>query len=220
VLREPHAKVTAFSDRPARVGGAVGLRRFVARWTAAFGADPPNAALQLDRAPVGRDVVLLELRRPRHHRRARTLTFRVRPLRTTDRRQLSTIARRADRRVAARLGRASLFIDDGPSAFGSQVTFNLIGGLPSGAPVDFSLALGNTRFESDGELERRRRHRRAALRRRPAGVEPVGRRERRPERPGQDPGAVAPVIPGSARVTRPSATYHSAARRSDSSIGV
>lgn len=153
MLREPDARVTAFSDRPARVGGAVALRRFVARWRASFGADPPNAALQLDRAPAGRDVVLLELRRPRHDRRAQTLTFRVRPLRTTDRRRLSTIARRADRRVAARFGRASLFIDDGPSAFGYGVTFNLLGGVPSGAPVDFSLTLGNSQFLGPGQLE-------------------------------------------------------------------
>jgi hypothetical protein len=40
VLREPDAKVIAFADRPARVGGARPLGRFVARWSRTFGDDP------------------------------------------------------------------------------------------------------------------------------------------------------------------------------------
>jgi hypothetical protein len=153
VLREPDAKVIAFADRPARVGGARPLRRFVDRWTRTFGDDPPNAALQLDDAPASRDVVLLELGRPRQDRAARTVTFRVRKLRTTRQVQLSAIARRADPGVAPRFGRASLFIDDGPSGIGYQVTVNLLGGVPSGAPVAFSLTLGNSQFQPSGQLE-------------------------------------------------------------------
>jgi len=153
VLRDPDAKVITFADRPARVGGARPLGRFVARWNRTFGDDPPNAALQLDDAPASRDVVLLELGRPRRDRAAGTLTFRVRELRTTRRVQLSAIARRADTGVARRFGRASLFIDDGPSAIGYQVSINLLGGVPSGAPVAFSLTLGNSQFQPSGQLQ-------------------------------------------------------------------
>ncbi|HSJ73488.1 MAG TPA: hypothetical protein VK904_04155, partial [Miltoncostaeaceae bacterium] len=153
VLRNPDTTVTTFTDRPVRVGGAARLARLVAGWGRTFAGDPPNAALQLDRAPPGRDVVLLELRRPRYDRRERTLTFRVSPLKTTQRRLLSALARRADRRVAASFGRASLFVDDGPSAIGYQVTVNLLGGVPSGAPVAFSLSLTNSQFRQIGQLE-------------------------------------------------------------------
>jgi hypothetical protein len=153
VLRGPDRTVVTFADRPARVGGARRLGRFVAGWARTFGDDPPNAALQIDSAPVARDVVLLELGRPRYDRADRTVTFRVRRLRTTRRVQLSAIARRADGRVARRFGRASLFIDDGPSAIGYQVSVNLLGGVPSGAPVAFSLTLDNSQFQDFGQLE-------------------------------------------------------------------
>ena len=153
VLRDPDAKVITFADRPARVGGERPLGRFVARWNRTFGDDPPNAALQLDDAPASRDVVLLELGRPRRDRADGTVTFRVRTLRTTRRVQLSAIARRADAGVARRFGRASLFIDDGPSAIGYQVSINLLGGVPSAAPVTFSLTLGNSQFQPSGQLQ-------------------------------------------------------------------
>jgi hypothetical protein len=151
-LRDPAATVTRFADRPARIGGPQRLKRFVAGWGATFGGDPPNAALQLDRAPPGRDIVLLELRRPRYDAKAGTLTFRVRPLRTAGGSRLGALARRADARVAAEFGRASLFIDDGPSNIGFGVTINLLGGAP-GPPVTFTLALGNTEFQPAGQVE-------------------------------------------------------------------
>ncbi len=150
-LRDPDATVTSFTDRPARVGSAQRLRRFVAGWARAFAGDPPNAALQLDRAPVGRDVVLLELRRPRFHAAAGTLTFRARLLTSTRRTQLRAIARRADPRVARSFGRASLFIDDGPSSIGYVVTVSVVG--PPIGPAVFSLALTNSRFQEDAQIQ-------------------------------------------------------------------
>jgi hypothetical protein len=153
VLNDPNATVTTFTDRPARVGGAKALRGFVSGWRAAFGNDPPNAALQLDGASAKQDVVLLELRRPVYDRAARTLTFRVRPLKTTRKRQLQTIARRADARIPARFTRASLFIDDGPSGIGYEVTFNLIGGVPGTGPVSFGLSLTNSQFQELGSID-------------------------------------------------------------------
>lgn len=152
-LRQVDATVTSFTDRPARLGASQRVRRFAAGWGRTFGDDPPNAALQIDRAPASRDLVLLELRRPRFDARRGTLTFRVRKLRTTRREQLRTIARRADRGVSGDFGRASLFIDDGASSIGFQVTVNLIGGIPGTGPVGFSLSLGNSSFQQIGQLQ-------------------------------------------------------------------
>jgi hypothetical protein len=152
VLRDPDATITTFTDRPARIGGAQALGRFASSWSRTFGDDPPNAALQLDRAPARHDVVLLELGRPRYDRTAGTLTFRVRPLRTTRQRQLSTIAGRADTSVASRFGRASLFIDDGPT-YGFDVNVNLLGGVPNGQPVTFSITLQNSQFQEFAQFQ-------------------------------------------------------------------
>jgi hypothetical protein len=86
-------------------------------------------------------VVLLELGHPSYDRADRTVTFRVRRLRTTRRVQLASIARRADPGVARRFGRASLFIDDGPSLaldFSAQA---LAVTLPSGQQVLGTVAI-------------------------------------------------------------------------------
>jgi hypothetical protein len=152
VLDRAVGRVTTFTDRPARVGGTQSLRRFVAGWPATFGADPPNAALVVDRAPASRDVALLELERPRYDARHDRLTFAVRLLRGTHRPMLRDFAARSDARTATRFGRASLFIDDGSDGFGYTVSLNLLGGSTTNDPQSFSLTLDNTQFSGSGQI--------------------------------------------------------------------
>jgi hypothetical protein len=105
--------VTSFTDRPERRADSMSLRRFVRRWRAlGFVADPPNAALVVDAAPRSRDVVILELGRPRLGRHGR-VSMPVRPVRGRRPAALRRFLARADRGVAARFGRASLFVDAG-----------------------------------------------------------------------------------------------------------
>ena len=105
--------VSSFTDRPERRADSMSLRRFVRRWRAlGFVADPPNAALVLDAAPRSRDVVVLELGRPRLGRRGRVSM----PVRLVPGRRPAALRRflaRADRGVPARFGRATLFVDAG-----------------------------------------------------------------------------------------------------------
>jgi hypothetical protein len=131
VLHHPGARVTTFSDRPARQGGSQTLPAFVAAWTAAFGDDPPNAALELTDAPASRDVTLLELRAPRYDRRRDTLTYTVRPVTKAAGHALDGLAARADKGLRGRLGRATLFIDDAATP-ALELT---VSGLPPGAWV-------------------------------------------------------------------------------------
>jgi hypothetical protein len=105
-------QVTSFTDRPARRGDTLSLARLVRRWRGfGFVEDPPNAALVLADAPRDSDVLILELGRPRLARGGRAIAVRARlvPQRRPD--ALAAFSRRADRRVAARFRRASLFID-------------------------------------------------------------------------------------------------------------
>lgn len=118
-------RVTTFTDRPRRRAGRQGLEGFIGSWRAnGFAADPPNAALVLDRAPAARDVALLTLSHPHYNRTRQTLTYRATPLRGGDT-ALASFARRADPLKAGELGAASLFIDDGGAL--SSVVFNVIG---------------------------------------------------------------------------------------------
>jgi hypothetical protein len=112
VLERPDAHVIAFSDRPARTGAAVTLAAFVDGWAAAFGGDPPNAAIEIAGAPPSRDVALVELSKPRLRRHGRRLVYRAVPLTATSA-TLGGLARRADRGIAGHLGRVTVFIDDG-----------------------------------------------------------------------------------------------------------
>ena len=114
VLERPDAHVIAFADRPARTGTALRLSSFVRGWDAAFGGDPPNAALQVEGAPPDRDIALLELSAPQLSKGGKRLTYRTRPLTATSA-TLGGLAKRADRGIKGRLGRVTLFIDDGGS---------------------------------------------------------------------------------------------------------
>lgn len=123
--------VSTFTDRPHRRAGVEGLSGFVHGWSAdGFGADPPNAALVVHRAPRSRDVALLTLAHPRYDRRRETLTYRATPLHGTGARSLAALAKRADPVRTRRFGGASLFIDDGNDTAYEHVTLRFSQVLP------------------------------------------------------------------------------------------
>ena len=114
VLDRPDPFVLGFADRPARTGISVRLATFVHDWRIAFGGDPPNAAVEIAGAPASRDVALVELSAPRLRRHVHRLVYRAVPLTATSA-SLGGLARRADRGISGRLGRVTVFIDDGSS---------------------------------------------------------------------------------------------------------
>jgi len=128
VLRRPASAVTVFSDRPQRVVREQRLRSFVKGWNGlGFGSDPPNAALSVAGAPAARDVLVLELSRPRLGAGGRTLRFRARPLGGRPNGSLRRFAGKADRATERRFGSASLFVD--PSGQQIPASFQ-ISGIP------------------------------------------------------------------------------------------
>jgi hypothetical protein len=145
VLRGVSPRTTQFADRPARSAGSLSTGSFIGDWRDAFGDDPPNAALEVADAPASRDVALLELRSPRYDARTRTLTYRVRHLRTSGAKSLHALAARADRGVRD-FGRATLFIDDGSTetALFFQAT------IPAGATI--SVTPSNFTFDFNQPL--------------------------------------------------------------------
>jgi hypothetical protein len=136
VLRRPAHDVTGFTDRPARRTGQQPLVRFVRGWARlGFAEVPPNAAVVLADAPSNRDVLVVELSRPRLGAGGRTLAFRAEALRGNPRGQLRGFARIGDRRIAARFGRVSLFIDPG----GQEATlFFTLSNIPPAGLVSIS----------------------------------------------------------------------------------
>jgi hypothetical protein len=138
VLRRSASAVTVFSDRPQRLAREQRLRSFVNSWNGlGFRADPPNAALSIARAPRSRDVLVLELSRPRLGAGARTLRFRARPLAGKPDRRLSRFARRADRVRALRFGAASLFVDPSDQAINASFQLN---GITANGQANFSFS--------------------------------------------------------------------------------
>ncbi|MFN8025035.1 MAG: hypothetical protein U0W40_01375 [Acidimicrobiia bacterium] len=108
-----------FSDRPAREAGRLPVadleQAFFARQT------PPNAALVVDGASGARDVVVVELSKPRYDARSRTLRFVAEPVKADDvlravHPRLAALADRADDQVTGKFGEASLFVDSTPAA--------------------------------------------------------------------------------------------------------
>lgn len=133
-------RVSTFTDRPRRQAGSERLPHFLGRWRAnGFAADPPNAALVLDRAPRSRDVALLTLSRPRYDRRHQTLTYRALPLHGEDAGALASFARRGDPVRAGEFGAASLFVDDGGGAEYSEVFLNIVNPEP-GATISIGVS--------------------------------------------------------------------------------
>jgi len=112
-LIRPSPTVQAFTDRPARRLELEPLDRFVDAWSRyGFKQVPPNAAIEVDRGGKRSDVVIVELSRPRLSKSG-SLSYRAKPLRGSKRASdLRYFQRRADRRLPARLGPTTLFIDD------------------------------------------------------------------------------------------------------------
>lgn len=141
VLRGVSPQTTSFADRPLRASGVGSTAAFVAGWAQTFGDDPPNAALQMGRAPQSRDVAELELRAPRYDPRKRTLTYTVRRLPSTGSSASGGPAQRS-RSGTRSFGRATLFIDDGTSP-----EFNVTIMVSGTGPATVSLALNNATFD-------------------------------------------------------------------------
>ncbi len=120
--------VTSFTDRPARAAGSESLAGFVSRWRArGFVADPPNAALELPGAPSGRDVVIVELTRPRLVA-PEAVRFQARRVGSASP-ALARFTRRGDARTAREFGRWNLFVD--PSA-AAPVSVGVEVSMPAG----------------------------------------------------------------------------------------
>lgn len=148
VLRRPARHATGFTDRPARRTGQHALGRFVQRWEELGFADvPPNAAVVLADAPGSRDVLVVELSRPRLGAGGRTLAFRAELLRGKPSGRLRGFAKSADRRIAARFGRVSLFVDPGGQEVG---LFFTLSGIPRDGSV--SIAFSNAQIDLSGDL--------------------------------------------------------------------
>lgn len=151
VLRGVAPRVTTFTDRPTREASSLRTSSFVSGFGKTFRGDPPNAALQIDQGRRGRDVALLELRRPRYDRRRRTLTYAVKRLRQLERGSSGTLrpfSRRADRGVRGRFGRSTLFIDSG----GAGDSFGIVLSAPSGKTTSVTLT-GNASFDLEDQTQ-------------------------------------------------------------------
>ncbi|HEX2161068.1 MAG TPA: hypothetical protein VHF88_04515 [Thermoleophilaceae bacterium] len=149
VLRDVPRRTVRFDDRPRRTGGTMPLRRFVRQWRSSFRGAPPNAALVVHGAPAGRDIALLELRRPRYAPKRRTLTFAVRRLRQTGSSQLKGFGRRSDGSRVKRFGSASLFID--PSSAEPVPTIVSVR-MPASAQVELSFSNTSLSYDTDGVI--------------------------------------------------------------------
>jgi hypothetical protein len=157
-LFDPHGDVTAFTDRPARRAGHQKLASFISGWNRlGFREVPPNAALLLADAPSSRDVLVVELSKPRLGPGGDSVSFRARLVKGSPTDALSRFRKRVDRRVADEFGEVSLFID--PS--GEPVSLNFeLSNLPPAQPfvVGFTnteLAHGTfaTRVRSNGPVD-------------------------------------------------------------------
>jgi hypothetical protein len=98
---------------------------FVRKWERlGFEEEPPNAALVIADAPNSRDVLVVELSNPKLRRHG-GLAFRAEVLKGSSTGALDRFGDRADKRVAARFGQMSLFID--PAGTEYNVNFDLRG---------------------------------------------------------------------------------------------
>jgi hypothetical protein len=114
----------------------------VRRWSRfGFGDVPPNAALVVVRAPSDRDVLVVELSRPRLTTGGRRLSFRAVALRGNPGGLLREFGRKADRRVGSRFGRVSLFVD--PSGQKVALNFQVEGVPASGDPVTVTFTIAS-----------------------------------------------------------------------------
>jgi hypothetical protein len=139
-LSNPHGDVTAFTDRPARRAGQQKLAGFIRAWNRlGFRKDPPNAALVIADAPNSRDVLVVELSKPRLESGGKGVSFRAKLVKGGATGALSRFRKRVDRRVAHDFGEVSLFIDPGGEPV--QLVFQL-SDVPAGGV--FLATLSNT----------------------------------------------------------------------------
>ncbi|MEX2253796.1 MAG: hypothetical protein WD649_06550 [Thermoleophilaceae bacterium] len=112
-LEQASGKVVAFTDRPQRRVSSLSIRDLVRLWPKlGFATDPPNAALEVEDGPATRNVIVVEISKP-HLRPDGAISFRARMLPGTQAPAgLETLGARADKRLPARFGGATLFIDD------------------------------------------------------------------------------------------------------------
>ena len=111
-------QVTWFSDRPAREAGLLpvsGLSEaFFARQV------PPNAAVVIEGAPASRDVVVVELSKPRYDAKAHQFSFAAKQV-AADRvftgmhPRLSQFAARADAKIPTHFAESAVFVDTAPA---------------------------------------------------------------------------------------------------------
>jgi hypothetical protein len=105
------AQTIYFSDRPARIVGAVPTATFLAS-LGFTPTDPPNAAVVAQTA-AGEDILVVELFNPTYDEGAATLTYAARVLAEYAGERFGALpARRADDDLPASFGPTSLFIDD------------------------------------------------------------------------------------------------------------
>ena len=139
VLRGHSGQTIAFSDRPQRRVGEVETPRFLD--TLGFTpANPPNAALVVDAAHGGDDVLVVELMNPAYDAATQTLIYEAEVLQQYRGEGLEAVAvRPRDGQIAPEFGSASLFIDDCPDLTtcylpdGGACSCQVIGPLPGGS---------------------------------------------------------------------------------------
>lgn len=149
LVLQTRGDLARFTDRPARRADNQSIRAFIRNWAHnGFVVDPPNAALVVANTSKRRDVVIVELTRPRIS--GRTVAFRARPARRASS-GLLRFSARADRPRPMRFGAASLFVDGAPGTAGTRfaratITFSNVQPdqqldaqlTPSGGPIAFS----------------------------------------------------------------------------------
>jgi hypothetical protein len=115
-----------FTDRPQRRAGVEKTSRFIGKWAKrGFRADPPNAALSIDRP--GSEVMAFELKRPRVARG--WVHYSVKPLKGSSKGRSAG----SGHVKLGRFGTASLFIDNASAG----LCFGFYGG---GKPCELSAA--------------------------------------------------------------------------------
>jgi hypothetical protein len=104
-----------FTDRPIRKAGTFDIDQLLE--VLFTGDDPPNAALEFVTAPAERDVVIVELTRPRYDRTAGTLSFATTLVGADDVRArvrhpaLRDFRSRADAKIPDHFGAVVAFVD-------------------------------------------------------------------------------------------------------------
>lgn len=109
-LQGTRADTVYFSDRPARVSGAVdtGIFEEGSMWNE---GNNPNAALMLPDEPPANDTVIVTLSNPRYDRKNATLVYTANIVPDYQGDGLKAYEGFADPGVAEHFGRAMLFID-------------------------------------------------------------------------------------------------------------